>query len=193
MIDLAVTTLPSNWSQTQKVLFVAALLLFAAICFGLVLALGYRNRRRGAFDASLALGSSQIAGTMVSQLGWAKGRVRAVGGVGLGGIGDRVLRRPKMTPSATTPHFGPHGLLAVTATEIALVKLEPGLTSPKQEEVLVRGPRSEVVSADLGQGLNAPLTIRFGDGATWQFEVGWNVRKDAKAVISTLGASTANI
>jgi hypothetical protein len=196
MINLAFTA-PSNWSQTQELVGFAALLLLAAICFGFMVALGYRNRKRGAFDASQALGSSQMAGVMVSQLGRAKGRAGAMGagGVGedLGGIGDRVLRGPKMTASPTTPRFGAHGLLAVTASEIALIKLGPGLTSPKQDEVLARLPRSEAASAELGQGLNAPMTITFGDGATWQFEVGWNVRKDAEAVISALGVSAAEM
>jgi hypothetical protein len=195
MIDLAVTV-PSNLSQTQALIIVAALLLFAAICFGFLMALGHRNRKRGEFDASKTLGSAQTAGVMVSQLGWAKGQARAVGagaaGVDLGGIGDRFLKRPTLTASPTTPPFGAHGLLAVTASEISLIKLRPGLTSLKQGEVLARLPRNEAVSAELGEGLNAPMTITFSDGTTWQFEVGWNLRKDAEAVISALGVSAAN-
>jgi hypothetical protein len=176
-----------------ELLFIGVLLAFAAVCFGFVFWLAHRNRKRGAFDASRTLGSPQIAGVMVSDLGWAREQGRAVGaGVSpAAALGDRLLRGAGPSAPATTPPFGAHALLSVTADELALIDLERGRSSPRQREVLRRIPRSDVASAELGQGLNFPLTIRLVGGATWQFEVGWNFRKDAEALIGALRQSSA--
>lgn len=82
---------------------------------------------------------------------------------------------------AQTPAVGRAGWLALADSELALATMK-GLVTLKPVEVVTRIPRSEVVSAELGKGVVAPLTIRFAGGEIWQFEVAKVAQKDAGAV-----------
>jgi hypothetical protein len=95
------------------------------------------------------------------------------------------------TPSQT-PRFGRAGFLALTQTEIALLTMK-GQFIPKLSEVLARKQRSEVISAELGTGAVAPLTIQFAGGETWQFEISKLVHKDARTLADSLRGSAASV
>ena len=56
----------------------------------------------------------------------------------------------------------------------------------KLAEVIVRIPRSEVASAELGSGMVTPLTIKFGNGERWQLEVPPPNKKHAEALVHAL-------
>ena len=62
-----------------------------------------------------------------------------------------------------------------------------GLTKPKAVSVLARAPRSEVLSAALGDGkLTKPLVIAFRGDVTWEFEIPRVMWKDAEKVLTAL-------
>lgn len=75
----------------------------------------------------------------------------------------------------------------MTDRELALIRLRSGLVTVKLDEVLVRTPLSDVTSAELGSGVAAPLTIKFGNGDSWQLEVPAPNKKHAQAVVHALG------
>ena len=64
-----------------------------------------------------------------------------------------------------------------------------GMVGLELHDVIVRVPRSEVASAELGGGglFSPPLTITFTNGSTWQLEVPRPNKKQAKEVVATLG------
>jgi len=85
-----------------------------------------------ALDASHLPGSPQLAGVKVNP----RGRARRVGGgvagavVGpvAGGIGARIaVGRPDAATASQTPAFGNLAYLAVTDSELALIKLKSGV------------------------------------------------------------------
>jgi hypothetical protein len=142
-------------------------------------------------DASTALGAPQIAAAWVSRKGTgrrvAKGVVGAEIGAGLGSaVGSRMGIAAGQT--AETPSFGSFGYLAVSATELVLVKAKQGLASMKLTgEVVARVPRGDVASAELGEGkLVAPFTIRFISGGVWELEVARARRRGAEELIAEL-------
>ncbi|HZE05531.1 MAG TPA: hypothetical protein VE127_09930, partial [Solirubrobacteraceae bacterium] len=54
-------------------------------------------------------------------------------------------------------------------------------------KVLVRAPRDELTAADLDGGMMlSHLTIKFSNGAMWQFDVPRQARKDVRAVAREL-------
>jgi len=147
-----------------------------------------------ALDASLMLGSPQLAGVKVSPRGFAKSTAAGSAGLGVGGIlggvisataGARAGRR-QAEMAAETPKFGRVAYLAVTAEELALIKLT-GLSTFKLDQVIARVPRTDVASAELGRSLAPSLTITFGNRASWQLEVARIAKKDAEAVVHALG------
>jgi hypothetical protein len=79
--------------------------------------------------------------------------------------------------------------LAVTDTELALVNVKSGRWTMKLDELIVRIPRTDVASAELGSGVICPLTITFADGEIWRLEVSRINKKQAQAVVHTVGAS----
>jgi hypothetical protein len=146
-----------------------------------------------ALDASQLLGSPQLAGVKVSPKGFAKSAAAGSAGLGVGGLlggvisataGAKAERRQAQT-AAATPSIGRVAYLAVTADELALIKLT-GLATFKLDQVIVRVPRSEVASAELGRSLAPSLTITFGDRGSWQLEVARILKKDAEAVVHAL-------
>jgi hypothetical protein len=136
-----------------------------------------------AFDASSVLGSPQLAGVKVNPRGMAK---RVAGNVG-GRLPARIVYGSSDQTTSQSPDFGRLAYLAVTASELALIKLKSGLMTSKLDEVIARVPRSDVASAELGSGMVTPLTIKFGDGDRWQLEVPPPNKKHAQDVVHALG------
>src|ERR671933_2402346 len=105
-------------------------------------------------DASQVLGSPQIAGARVNPKGFAKKTITASAAKHAGVVGAAVTARAgykaqqeqaTAAEASDTPKFK-LAYLALTADELALVRLKAGLVSTKFGEVLVRVPRSEVAS-----------------------------------------------
>jgi hypothetical protein len=88
--------------------------------------------------------------------------------------------------ASTTPAFGRLAYLAVTESELALIKLKSGMVSVRLDEVITRVARSEVASAALGGGVSPSLTIGFSDGGSWQLEVPRPSKKQGQAVVDAL-------
>jgi hypothetical protein len=147
-----------------------------------------------ATDASSLLGSPQIAGVRVAAVGVAKASARTTGGVAGGVLGDVLGGKIVGVDAipAQTPRFGRVGFLALTQTELALTNMK-GSMIPKPFEVVARIPRNEVISAELGTGVVAPLTIRFAGGETWQFEISKLVQKDARALADALRGTPGGV
>jgi hypothetical protein len=137
-----------------------------------------------ALDASQVLGSRQLAGVKVNPRGMAK---RVAGGVA-GRLPARIVYGQSDRATSATPSFGRLGYLAVTDDELALITLKSGLVTVKIDEVVVRIPRSDVASAELGSGVVTPITIGFADGGSWQLEVPPPNKKHAQAVVHALDA-----
>jgi hypothetical protein len=144
-------------------------------------------------DASGALGSPQIAGTWVNRKGTAKKLVSTVAGGELGGaVGSFAAARAAGSSSAVrgeTPEFGRDAYLAVGDSDVALVRVKQGLMKLKvTDEVVARAARSAVTQAELGGGkLACPLTLTFGDGGRWEFDVPRGGRWAAQRVVASLG------
>ena len=147
-----------------------------------------------ALDASQLLGSPQLAGVKVSPRGLTKSTAFGSAGLGVGGLLGAAVSatagghagRQQAGMAAETPKFGRVAYLAVTSEELALIKLTGAVTF-KLDQVIVRAPRSEVASAELGRSLAPSLTITFGDGRSWQLEVARVSKKDAESVVRALG------
>jgi hypothetical protein len=148
-----------------------------------------------ALDASQVLGSPQLAGVKVNPRGAAKSKAAGPAGAAVGGIVGAVYgatagmraERQQMQVAAETPEFGRVAYLAVTQDELALIKLKSSLVTFTLDEVIVRIPRSDVASAELGRGIASSLTITFGNGDSWQLEVPRPSKKHAQAVVHALG------
>jgi hypothetical protein len=142
-------------------------------------------------DASSALGAPQVAGAWVTRRGKAKRTMRTVAAAEIGGGVGAAVGAGKGSPQPTpeTPEFGAFGYLAVSATELVLVRAKQGLTGLKMtDDVVGRVPRSDVVSAKLGQGtLASALMITFGSGDQWELEVARASKGKADQVVSELG------
>jgi hypothetical protein len=97
--------------------------------------------------------------------------------------------RSSPQPTPETPEFGAFAYLAVSSSDLVLVKAKQGLTGLKMtDDVVARVPRSDVVSIDLGDGKVAfPLTITLANGDEWALEVARAARRGAESVISELG------
>ncbi|MGA8680285.1 MAG: hypothetical protein ABSB54_07240 [Acidimicrobiales bacterium] len=147
-----------------------------------------------ATDASSLLGSPQIAGVRVAAVGVARASARTMGGVAGGVLGDVLGGKIVGVDAipAQTPQFGRLGFLALTQTELALTTMK-GSMIPKPFKVVARVPRSEVISAELGTGVVAPLTIRFAGGKIWQVEVSKLVQKDARALADALHGTATGV
>jgi hypothetical protein len=148
-------------------------------------------------DVSAQIGSPQVAGTQVSPRGAGK-QAMAWGAGTAGGLIPAVIGAAagqkaakdavKLRAESETPQFGRLGFLALTDGELALVKMKPGLVSPKPVEVIARVQRSDIASIELGGGFpTVPLTVAFTNGETWSFEVPRLASGNAKELVSLLG------
>jgi hypothetical protein len=144
-------------------------------------------------DASTALRAPQLAGTWVNKRGTSKRLVAsvagrefagAVGSVAAAGIAGR-----SSIGASDTPDFGRDAYLAISESEIALVKTKTGLMKLKiTDEVHARAARTEVAQAELGNGkLACPLTITFANGSRWELDVARGGRSAAQRLVTLLG------
>ena len=146
-----------------------------------------------AADASSALGAPQIAGAWVNRKGKGKRTMGAVAGAQIGGVvgaavGAGLRGKGSPQPSTETPEFGGFGFLAVSETDLVLVKGKQGLMGLKMtDEVVGKVPRSDVASIEIGPGrLVSPLTITFGNGGQWEVEVARASKGAAERVVAEL-------
>jgi hypothetical protein len=145
-------------------------------------------------DASKVLGSQQIAGARVNPKGFGKKTMTQFAGMNSGLVGAAVTARAGFkaqeeqadaAAESATPQFR-LAYLAVTADEVSLIRLKTGMVSTKLAEVLLRVPRTDVASAELGGGVSSALTIRFRDGDSWLLEVPRVSKKDAEQLVDVL-------
>ena len=150
-------------------------------------------------DASQVLGATQLAGVKVNPRGGVEGGNRAAG-VALGGMNAG----PRLADAAQTlVHGTPDGLglmetpdfrtawLAVTDSELALVRLVPGIARMKLREVIARTPRKRVTAAELGDELMPSITIGFSDNTRWRLETPRPGKEHARKVVELLQEDTS--
>ena len=147
-------------------------------------------------DASVALGAPEIAGTLVNPKGFTKRRVAGAAGrevAGLVGSAAAVLAtRDRAKGAADLPDFGRVGYVAVSATDVAVVKTKLGWKMTPTNEALVRVPRSELASAEVEEGrMVSHLRLRFDNGQLWEFDVPRSDKKTARAVVAALESSVS--
>lgn len=140
-------------------------------------------------DASVALGSPQLAGTFVSPKGLTK---RMTGDAAMRQVG-RAVTGSAVSPGGGgsfggAPAFCQVGYVAVTTDEVAIVEGKTGMMKPKVgDEVIARMPRSQVTSVELDpKMLTAALKIAFTGGDSWEFEVPKKYRETAQQVAGAL-------
>lgn len=159
-----------------------------------------------AHDASELLGSPQLAGVKVNPRGMAKKTSANFSGMYAGLIGAAISataagrankQRAKIVAESQTPNFGRLAYLAVTADELALIELkQKGMAGLELAEVLVRIPRSEIASAELGGGqtmFSPPVTITLAGGDRWELEVPRPSKQAAKELVAVLADSARAI
>jgi hypothetical protein len=147
-----------------------------------------------AADGSAALGAPELAGTLVNPKGYAKKAVaRVAGGQVAGLVGSTaagLLARGGQVPDL--PDFGRVGYVAVSSSEVALIKTKFGWKMTPTGTVLARAPRSELASAELDEHMGVShLKLHFTEGQLWEFDIPRSDRKTARSVIATLNSSTA--
>lgn len=144
-------------------------------------------------DASSALRAPQVAGTWVNNKGTAKKLVASVAGRefagAVGSIAATSIAGRPPEGVTDTPDFGRDAYLAISDSEIALVKTKQGVMKLKiTDEVHARAPRTDVTHAELGTGkLACPLTITFANGSRWELDVPRGGKGAAEKVVSLLG------
>ena len=150
-----------------------------------------------AIDASELLGARQIAGVKVMARGATMGRAWNQGGAAgglIGAVGGAVASgkaaKAGAARRAETPEFKGQALLALTDTDVALVKLKQGAISAKPSEVIARAPRDQITDTTLANGLVPKLSISFSDGSAWSMDVPRVVKKqgDTNRIVELLGA-----
>jgi hypothetical protein len=130
-------------------------------------------------DASIALGTPQLAGTLVNPRG-----LRAAGPAlpGRATLGDYRAGAPEV------PDFGRVGYLAASEHDLALVGTRTdALGTSLTHEVLARAPRSAVRGVDLADGrVVSRLAILFANGVIWEFDVPTMARPTARGLVGVL-------
>jgi hypothetical protein len=151
-----------------------------------------------ALDASPLIGSQQIAGTLVNPRGSfhkAMTQSNAALGWGLSGpvagmfLKKGMERERVEAAESTTPAFGGHGYLALSADEIVLLATKKGVMSAKPASVLARAPRAEIAGVTLGDGMAPGLSLLFDNGQAWSFDITPATKKGAKALVDVLAAA----
>ena len=148
-------------------------------------------------DASAALGAPELAGTLVNPRGLTKKMTARTAGAELGGVVGSIAAGGATgglyDGGPDVPAFGRVGYVAISESEIALVRTKTGALKMKvTDEVLARVPRGQLIGAELDEGkLLSHLTLRFRDGRTWEFDIPKMAKKTAKSVVATLGGNVA--
>lgn len=153
-----------------------------------------------ALDASTLLGTTQIAGVQVAPLGTFKKQISSMrmapasGGPVAGGIWRLILRKKiaaeqELATESDAPDIGNRAFLAVTATELALVRVETR-TRVKLGELITTLARADVASAEMSKsgtpGGSLPLVITLRDGRRWIFEVARLHRGSGEQIVAAL-------
>jgi hypothetical protein len=144
-------------------------------------------------NATDVLGMPELAGCFVSPKGLTRKMTGATAAGLVGGVAGRMIADAATERGGAAPSFGSLGYVAVTATEIAIVKGKVGLMKPSVgNQVIARVPRGRVSSANLDPGvLKAALRIGFADGSSWEFEVPKVHRRNAEMVVRALALPVA--
>jgi hypothetical protein len=138
---------------------------------------------------SNALGAPEIAGTLVNPKGYAKKAVARVAGREAAGlVGSVAAGLAAGDPGAPDlPDFGRVGYVAVSETDVMVLKTKTGWKMTPTEEVIVRASRGELASLDWDEGkMVSHLTLRFSNGHVWEFDVPRTDKKTARAVVAAL-------
>ena len=146
-----------------------------------------------AADGTAALGAPEIAGTLVNPRGYAKKAVARVAGREIAGLvgSTAAALAARNREVSDLPDFGRVGYVAVSATEVAVVKTKYGWKMTPTDEALARAPRSALASVEWDEGrLVSHLTLSFSDGQSWAFDVPKSDKKTARAVVAELQSST---
>lgn len=137
-----------------------------------------------------------LSGAKVNARGFGKSQGAKYSGMGGGLVGSAIgaargmkadQEKVQIAAESETPDFGRLAYLAVTESELALIKLRSAVVTVHLDEVVARIPRSDVTSAELGGGVSPSLTITFGGGDSWQLEVPRPSKKHAQEVVHALG------
>lgn len=141
-------------------------------------------------DASAALGAPEIAGTLVNPRGYMRKTVARTAGrevAGLVGSLAAGLAARDRGQAPELPDFGRVGYVAVSASEVALVKTRTGRRMHPTDVALARAPRSELEDVELDEGrMVSHLRLRFANGRLWEFDVPRSDRLTARAVVAAL-------
>jgi hypothetical protein len=137
------------------------------------------------------LGSAEVAGTFLSPKGLTRKMATQSAGRVVGGLVGSVaanVATSRQKSDEGTPAFGQIGYLAVTETEVAIVRGKRGAFKPKiGDEVVGRMPRSDVQAVHYEKGaLKGELKIDFADGAAWEFEIPKVYKKTTETVVAAL-------
>jgi hypothetical protein len=141
-------------------------------------------------EGSAALGAPEIAGAMVNPRGFTKKlSVGAVGGV-VGAVAASAVAS-RTSKASAVPSFGRVGYIAASETEVALIKTKSGAIKMKvTDQALARVPREELEAVELKDGkLISSLRMQFTNGTVWEFDVPKIGKKNAKALVATLGGT----
>jgi hypothetical protein len=140
-------------------------------------------------EVEKALGAPEVAGTLVNPKGLMKKTVASTAGrevAGLvGSLAAGAATRERGAPDL--PSFGRVGYVAVSDTEVAVLKTRTGWKMHPTEEVLARAPRSELTSVELDEGrMVSHLRLRFNNDKLWEFDIPRSDKKAAKSVVAAL-------
>jgi hypothetical protein len=114
---------------------------------------------------------------------------QAVGGVVGVAIGAKVDRNNAAPTTPPLPTMGA-GYLAISETEMVLVKAGGWNQSTPTEKVIARVPRGTVTGGKLERGkVSALLTLDFADGTNWEFDIPFARTGPARELAAALGGA----
>ncbi|HEY1989964.1 MAG TPA: hypothetical protein VGG43_10900 [Acidimicrobiales bacterium] len=148
-------------------------------------------------DVSQLLGEPEIAGSFVKPKGTTKKMNARIAGGAVGGVVGATVGaatsaiQTGRSDSSGRPPIGNVGYLAVTGTEIALIRAKPGALKAKiVDEVLITVPRADIARVDFDGGIAlSRMTVCHTDGTIWEFEAPRVYKQTLQAVAQELGAS----
>jgi hypothetical protein len=144
-------------------------------------------------EGSKALGAPEQAGTFVNPKDFLKKTTAAAAGTVVGGAAGSFaasIAAGGLRQDEEAPEFGRVGYLAVSDSELALVRTKSGLMKMKvTDEAIARVPRSGIASVEFDRGYKSELKITFTDGSSWEFDIPRANRKTAEQVVGALGGT----
>ncbi|HEX2392747.1 MAG TPA: hypothetical protein VHI77_07490 [Solirubrobacterales bacterium] len=133
---------------------------------------------------------SAIAYSYVEPRGAVRGVVaKTVGREVLGAVGGAIGGMASRTEDKSPVEAGGIAFLAVFPEEVIVLRGKRGAFKPKPtEEVIASVPRSSVASAQLDRkAVKGILSVDFGDGNRWEFDLPRAHLKAADSVVKALG------